>query len=144
MENAKQTLIVGWIEHVSLPDLHLHNIRAKIDTGARTSALHATQILPFEKDGVPWVRFFAQLHNEAPNVQVEAPIYDLRNIKNTGGVPEQRIVIRTPFIIAGRTALISVSLADRTNMRFPMIVGRTAIKRHNIAVHTHRTNMTAN
>ncbi|WP_236940040.1 ATP-dependent zinc protease [Falsihalocynthiibacter arcticus] len=140
----KAPLVIGWIEHVSLPELSLPNIRAKIDTGARTSALHATEITPFQKDGELWVRFVAQLHDEAPNVRVETPIYDIRHIKNTGGIPEERIVIRAALHIAGQSWPISVSLTDRSKMRFPMIVGRTALKKHNIAVHTHRTNLTAN
>lgn len=144
MHSKKPPLVIGWIEHISLPELGLLNIRAKVDTGARTSALHATEISPFQKDGELWVRFVAQLHDEAPNVRVEAPVYDIREIKNTGGVPQERIVIRAALHIAGQSWPISVSLTDRSKMRFPMIVGRTALKKHNIAVHTRRTNLTAN
>ena len=136
-----ELVVIGWIEHIDLPDIDLLDIRTKIDTGARTSALHATQIEQFTRDGEQWVRFHVQLTEDLPGVDLEAPVYDLRHIKNTGGVPEERIVIRTTFRIAGRAWPISVSLTDRANMTFPMIVGRSALKRQNIAVHARKANL---
>ncbi|SMY07569.1 ATP-dependent zinc protease family protein [Flavimaricola marinus] len=134
-------LVIGWIEHIDLPDLGLHDLRTKIDTGARTSALHATHIQPFEKDGAEWVRFVVAFDPTHSSQVIEAPIHGRRSIKNTSGIPEERIVIRTRFRVAGRTWTISVSLTDRSNMTFPMIVGRSALKNHNIAVHTRRANL---
>lgn len=135
--------VVGWLEYIALPDLGLHHIKAKFDTGARTSALHATHIETFMRDGQEWVRFNVQIEEDGPDLQLEQPIYDTRHIKNTSGVPEERIVIRTPVHIAGRTWPITVSLTDRSNMRLPMIVGRTALKKQNIAVHTRKTKLTS-
>lgn len=135
--------VVGWLEYIALPELGLDHIKAKFDTGARTSALHATEITTFTRDEVEWVRFRVQLDADAPTVQLEQPVYDTRHIKNTSGVPEERIVIRTPVLIAGRTWPIAVSLSDRSNMRLPMIVGRTALKKQNIAVHTRKTKLTS-
>ena len=134
--------VVGWMEYIALPELGLDHIKAKFDTGARTSALHATEITTFTRDGVEWVRFCVQLDVDAPDVQLEQTVYDTRHIKNTSGEPEERIVIRTPVMIAGRTWPITVSLSDRSNMRLPMIVGRTALKKQNIAVHTRKTKLT--
>jgi len=136
-------LVIGWMEHLDLPDLGLVRIKAKIDTGARTSALHATHITPFMQDGEEWVRFEVPVDDETAPILVQAPIYDRRDIKNTSGIPETRIIIRTKLKLTDRTWMISVSLSDRSNMRFPMIVGRTALKKHNIAVHTRRANLTA-
>ena len=136
-------LVIGWIEHVDLPLLGLSQVRAKIDTGARTSALHATHIEAFQKEGEDWVRFQVEPDTHAAKIWVEAPVYDRREIKNTSGVPEERIVIRTRLKLLERSWNIAVSLTDRSNMRFSMIIGRTALKKHNIAVHTHRTNLTA-
>lgn len=136
-------LVIGWMEHLDLPDLGLHRIKAKIDTGARTTALHATDIEPFEKDGVEWVRFKMQKDDDSPVIQEEAPIHDHREIKNTSGIPEERIVIRTTLKLADRSWDISVSLTDRSNMRFPIIVGRSALKHNNVAVHTRRANLTS-
>lgn len=143
-KNAKpDLLVIGWMEHLDLPDIDVSHLKAKIDTGARTSALHAKHIEVFDKDGVEWVRFQTQISDEVPTHWAECPIYDRREIKNTSGVPEERIVIRTRLKLTDRSWPISVSLADRSNMTFPMIIGRTALKRHNIAVHTCRSNLTS-
>ncbi|MEP1522291.1 RimK/LysX family protein [Ascidiaceihabitans sp.] len=128
--------VIGWQEAVDLPDLGLTNMIAKIDTGARTSALHAEQISRFEKDGAQWVRFHTKFDDEARDVWIECPIHDLREIRNTSGQPEERIVIRTKFRIARRAWTIDVSLAERGEMQFRMIVGRSALSKHAIAVHT--------
>jgi len=134
--------VIGWMEHLDLPSLGLLQIKAKIDTGARTSALHATKIEAFERDGEDWVRFMVQVDKASAPRQLEAPIYDRRAIKNTSGIPEERIVIRTKLRLTTKSWNIAVSLTDRGKMRFPMIIGRTALKNHNIAVHTRRANLT--
>lgn len=133
--------VIGWIEHVDLPELNLHRIKAKIDTGARTSALHTAQMHVFERNGLSMVRFHVQIKHTDPERWFEANVFDTRQIKNTSGIPEERIVIRTPLKIAGKSWPIEVSLTDRTNMRLPMIVGRTALKGRNIAVHARKTNL---
>ena len=134
--------IIGWQETVDLPDLGLTNMVAKIDTGARTSALHAEDITRFDKDGADWVRFHTRFDDEARDIWVECPIHDLREIKNTSGQPEERIVIRTKFRIARRAWTIDVSLAERGEMQFRMIVGRSALRNHAIAVHTRARHLT--
>lgn len=137
----KTMLIVGWTETVSLPGLGLIDLKAKIDTGARTSALHADRIVRFDKDGRDWVRFRVRHDATRSKIDAEHPVHDIRSIKNTSGVPQERIVIRTPLLIAGRKWLIDLSLTDRSNMRLAMIVGRTALSAHNVAVHTRRVNL---
>ena len=137
-KKKKPLLVIGWMERITLPDLAITALKTKIDTGARTSALHATGIEIFRKAKQEWVRF--DLHRSGGRlVPLECPLHDIRHIKNTGGVPEERVVIRTRLLIADRVWPISVSLTDRSNMRFPMIVGRSALKNNNIAVHTRRT-----
>jgi hypothetical protein len=136
-------LMIGWMEKLDLPDLDIKGLKAKIDTGARTSALHATHIEVFDNNGVEWVRFQTQVSENLPIHWAECPIYDRREIKNTSGVASERIVIRTTLKLTDRSWPISVSLADRSNMTFPMIIGRTALKKHNIAVHTRRANLTS-
>ena len=135
--------VVGWMEYIDLPDLGLKRVKAKFDTGARTSALHSSQIETFARDGLPWVRFHVDIAVAEPDLWIESPIHDTRHVKNTSGIPEDRIVIRTPVKIAGRIWPISVSLTDRSNMRLPMIVGRSALKKQNIVVHTRKTNLTS-
>lgn len=135
-------LIIGWQERIDLPLLGLTNLRAKIDTGARTSALHATDIVEFEQDGVPWVRFHTKFNDDTQDVDVTCPIHDRRAITNTSGVPEVRIVIRTKFRLDTRLWGIDLSLTERSEMKFRMIVGRTALRRHPILVHPGKRNLT--
>jgi hypothetical protein len=135
-------LVVGWQERVDLPLLGLTNLKAKIDTGARTSALHATDIVTFEKDGVPWVRFHTRFDDDAVDTDVECPIHDRRDVRNTSGIPETRIVIRTKFRISNRLWKIDLSLTERTEMKFRMIVGRTALRHHLILVNPSKRNLT--
>ena len=138
----RDLLLIGWIEYVDLPEFGLKRIRAKIDTGARTSALHAADVREYERDGEPWVRFRAATEeDDTGGVWVDCPIHDRREIKNTGGEPETRVIVRTRFRIARRSWTIEVSLADRSNMKFPLIVGRTALKNHAIAVHPRRAHL---
>lgn len=134
-------LIVGWQERVDLPLLGLTNLKAKIDTGARTSALHATNIVCFENDGAPWVRFHTRFDDDAHDTDVECPIHDRRLIKNTSGVPQERIIIQTKFRISNRLWKIDLSLTGRSEMKFRMIVGRTALRRHAILVDPGKRNL---
>jgi hypothetical protein len=142
VKTDRPLLIVGWMEYVDLPDLGLYDIKAKIDTGARTSAIHAKDIEKFRKDSEDWVRFTTHGINGGGDVSIEAPVHSMRRIKNTSGVSEDRIVIRTKFRLARRLWTIDLSLTNRENMTFGLIVGRTALKNHSIAVHTRRALLT--
>lgn len=133
--------VIGWVEHIALPELDLPRVKAKVDTGARTSALHTAELQLFEQDELEMVRFHLRLKNTDPERWFEAAVHGRRMIKNTGGVPEERIIIRTPIVLAGRKWMIDVSLANRANMRLPMIVGRSALKGQNIAVHPGRSKL---
>lgn len=141
-QKPRQPLIIGWRELIDLPDLALIDLPAKIDTGARTSALHAAKLTTFTRDGVLWARFALPHPASEQDVFHEAPVQDQRDIKNTSGVPETRLIIRTAFAIAGRRWKIDLSLADRGNMQFPLIVGRSALADHHIAVDTGRSYLT--
>ncbi|HSG37125.1 MAG TPA: RimK/LysX family protein [Paracoccaceae bacterium] len=136
-------LVIGWRETVGLPELGIDAAVAKIDTGARTSALHATRIRHFERDGAPWVRFHVPHAGLAEAVDCEAPLVDSREIKNTSGVPEERLVISTRLVLGGRKWTIDVSLADRTAMTMPLILGRTAIRKRGILVNPGRSFLVA-
>jgi len=139
MRKASAPSVIGWMEMADLPLLGLNRIKAKIDTGARTTALHAIDIEEFERDGAPWVRFRTQIAECMPESYVEAPYHSERAIKNTSGVPEDRYIIRTRLKLGVRKWMIDLSITDRGNMTFPMIIGRAALKNHNIAVHTRKT-----
>ncbi|MGR3513598.1 MAG: ATP-dependent zinc protease family protein [Paracoccaceae bacterium] len=139
MHQEKRPNVIGWKECVSLPDLGLDSLKAKVDTGARTSALHATDIETFTKDAAVWVKFMADSGHGLCDCPLEAPLHEERAIKNTSGIPEDRFVIRTRLRLGSRLWRIDLSLSDRTNMTFPMILGRRALKSHDVAVHTKRS-----
>ena len=126
--------IIGWREVVSLPDLGLDGIPAKIDTGARTTALHADQIRQITVKGQDWVEFHPD-HAALADVDLIArPLVGQRTITNTSGVPESRFVISTPLIVGERTRPAQVTLSDRAGMKFPIIIGRRALKTHRLIV----------
>ena len=134
-------MVIGWAEEVALPDLGIVHIRAKIDTGARTSALHATQQEEFLREGQPWVRFHVAIPGTPRTTRVEAPLVDRRDIRNTSGTAETRHVILTTLRLGGRRWKIEVSLADRANMGFDLILGRTALRRRGILVDPGRSRL---
>lgn len=128
-------MVIGWHECISLPELGLRDFAVKVDTGAKTTALHTDETETFSSHGEPWVRFRAPDIPGTPGRMCEFPIFTERDITNTSGAPQTRIVIRTPMVLAGRKWRIDISLTDRGNMRFPLILGRRALRRKNIAVH---------
>jgi len=124
------TLMLGWEEWVGLPDLSLPVIKAKIDTGARTSALHAVAVEPFGTEKNPQVRFI--MHPDPDNPQIEvicsAKVVDRRNVTSSNGLSELRYVIRSNIHINGVTWPIDISLTNRETMGYRMLLGRSALK----------------
>ena len=127
-------LVIGWREYVGLPDLGVPAVNAKIDTGARTSALHATHIRLYEQDGHYWVEFQPPRIGRVWPPRCRLPVHDERAIRNSSGLSEPRIVIRTRLSIARRRWSIDLSLADRAEMSHPLIIGRSAIRRRKLLV----------
>jgi len=126
--------IIGWRERVALPDLGIIEMKAKIDTGARTSALHALDIRAEEHDGEEWISFRVPHLGEHRSFRHRARVEDKRAIRNTGGIEQLRYVIKTAVVIGSRKWTIELSLTDREKMKHDLILGRTAISRHKILI----------
>ena len=122
--------ILGWREWVSLPELGIPAIKAKIDTGAKTSALHAFRIQPFVRNKTDHVRFWLHpLQNKRKiELECEAPVIQKRNVKNSGGQREERYVIESDICIGDHTWTIEMTLTSREDMMFRMLLGRSAIR----------------
>jgi hypothetical protein len=119
--------VVGWREIVSLPGLSLEGIPAKIDSGARTSSLHAHVLEEIERPGGKFVRFAVDW--DGKRHECEAIHVDVRGVTSSNGETQQRYVIKTPLRIGELEFKAEFSLADRSDMKFPMLIGRSALRR---------------
>jgi len=121
--------VVGWREWVQMPDLGVPWIKAKIDTGAKTSSLHAFDLRTLERDGAPWVDF--EIHpwqrGAADAVRVQVPVHDVRGVRSSSGHQETRYVVLLPLVLGHRGVTAEVTLTDRDEMGFRMLVGREAL-----------------
>jgi hypothetical protein len=121
---------IGWREYVSLPDLKIPAIKVKVDTGARSSSLHAFEMELFRKEGMDYVRF--KIHpiqrNDKKIVEVETPVFDIRRVKSSSGESSMRPVIVTLVELMGVAWPIELTLANRDQMGFRMLLGREAIR----------------
>lgn len=121
--------VLGWREHVALPALGIARLRAKIDTGARSCALHVDACWRFVEGGAPWVGFtVTPRRGGQAALETRAAILDERDVADSSGRRTRRIFIRTPLRIAGIQREVEINLADRCGMLFPMLVGRTALQ----------------
>lgn len=121
---------IGWREWVALPDFGIERIKVKVDTGARSSSLHAFDVKIFERDGKQWVRF--QVHPEQRDdrtvVEVDAPVLEFRSVRSSSGKAAVRPVIVTHISLLGITWPIELTLASRDKMGFRMLLGREAFR----------------
>lgn len=125
-------LTLGWAEWVSLPSLGLPAIKAKVDTGARTSALHAVAVEPFGSSENPQVRFIMHPDPDDPRIEVicSARVIGRRSVISSNGESESRYVIETPITIGDNTWPIEITLTNRETMGYRMLLGRSAISEH--------------
>ncbi|MFF8818777.1 ATP-dependent zinc protease [Leucobacter sp. NPDC015123] len=130
MDEYYSSTLTGWREWVSLPGIGVPWIKAKIDTGAQTSALHAGNITPFERGQESWVRFTVQpwQEGELDEVEVELPIHDRRTVRSSSGHTQDRLVVVMDLGLVGRVVPVEVTLTDREEMVFRMLIGREALK----------------
>lgn len=122
-------LIIGWREWVSLPQLGLPAVKAKIDTGARTSAIHARDIRRVKRDGVDWVEFVVQPIQRDTTIErvCAAPLLDIRRVTDSGGHADDRFFIETELQLGPVSRSIEITLSQRDDMLFRMLLGRTAM-----------------
>lgn len=129
-KRAKNLQIIGWREWVSLPDLGVEKIKAKVDTGARSSSLHVFDVEKFVLDGVEMVRF--QIHplqrKKKNTITATAPILEYRSVKSSSGKSQVRPVIQTTIGLLGGEWEVELTLANRDEMGFRMLLGREAFR----------------
>jgi hypothetical protein len=123
-------ITIGWREWVGLPDLSIRSIKAKIDTGARSSCLHAFDIEPFIRDDCQWVRFDVHpiQRNDRLVKRCEAAVFDRRHVRSSNGLTSERFVIQTTLMLVGQRVPIELTLANRDAMGFRMLIGREAMR----------------
>ena len=121
--------LLGWREWVALPHLNINELKAKIDTGARSSALHAFSIEPYRKNGQRWVMF--SIHPQQKNtdtfIECHSPVKDRRIVTDSGGHKQRRYVIETELILGSSMLRAEITLTNRDSMLFRMLIGRTTI-----------------
>ena len=136
MNNKNRNIKIGWREWLSLPELGIPAIKAKIDTGAKTSALHTFHIESFKQNSKEYVRF--EIHPLQKNLDIiikcVSPILDKRVVKDSGGHSEDRFDISTPMHLGELTIPIEITLTNREDMQFRMLLGRSALIKANIEV----------
>ena len=125
----KKKKIVGRLESIALPELEIDDLQVRVDTGAKTSSLHVDNIVKYLVKGKPWVKFdiHPDIHNVNRLLACKAPISDIRKIKSSNGTAEQRYVIETKITLGSDTWPIEITLTDRSDMNYLMLLGREAL-----------------
>ncbi len=122
--------IIGRIEFANLPEWELEQIEAKIDTGAYSSSLHCHNIEEFEKNNQRWVRFnmLDPAHPSYNERLFSLPVHDQRDVKSSNGQTETRFFVKTEIVFFDSVHDIEFSLADRSEMKYPLLIGRKFLK----------------
>lgn len=128
--DESQLPIIGWREWVGLPDLGIKYVKAKVDSGARSSSLHAYDVEQFERAGQQWVRFRVHPVQRRTHrvVEAEAEVLEFRSVRSSSGKAAMRPVIVTHVELLGRSWPVELTLANRDNMGFRMLLGREAFR----------------
>jgi len=136
-KNNTQLIELGWREWLSLPDLGIVKLLAKVDTGAKTCALHSFYVDPFEKDGEPWLRFGLHPFRKSTKkvIHCTARQKDYREVRDSGGNVEKRHVIETNIVLGTQVFSCEMTLTNRDSMRYRFLLGRNALK-HNYLVNS--------
>lgn len=135
-ESSQQYLHLGWREWFALPALGIDLIKAKIDTGARSSALHTETIELYQKNDENWLMFTVQSRQNQNDkiIECHAPIKDRRLVSDSGGHKQRRYVIETHLLCGQHLIQAEITLTNRDSMRFPMLLGRTALHKRQVLI----------
>jgi hypothetical protein len=130
VKDKEHVLEVGWKEYATLPELDVDRIHVKIDTGAKTSAIHTLSHQVFNHGDQQWVRFVLAPYQDDDDttIECECPIKDQRVVTSSNGHKSERIVIETRLVMGDLTRTIEVTLVSRQNMKFRMLLGRQAMQ----------------
>lgn len=125
-------IVIGHVENIDLPELGIKQLTVRVDTGAQTSSLHVDNIKTTHMDTKPAVSFdiHPEIHNVEKTVRCTALLHDIRKVKSSNGISEQRYVIKTPAILGDHTWDIEITLTDRSDMTYLMLLGRQALNSH--------------
>ncbi len=126
MRKTSPKIVIGRLEKIHLPDLTKFSLDAKVDTGAYTSSLHCHNIELFDKEGAQWVRFnvLDPGHPEYEDKPFESPVYKVKKVRSSNGYVEERVVIKQKAEFAGKKRIIQLSLTNRSEMKFSVLIGR--------------------
>jgi len=126
----KNLTVLGWREWVALPDFKVGKIKAKIDTGARTSSLHAFDLKKFQKGGQAWVKFSVHplQRNIKEEISIKAKMIEERRVRSSNGQLSLRPVVRTTLKVGDQESPIELTLTNRDEMGFRMLLGREAMR----------------
>ncbi len=130
MSSSRKLPLIGWREVISLPQLNIPEIKAKIDTGARSSALHACAIEHYDEKGQAMIRFWVHPYqkNTQHSIETAAKLLEMREVRNSGGVAQLRPVVETVVELGERKWSIELTLTNRDVMGFRMLLGRQAVR----------------
>lgn len=130
--SPKARPVIGWREWLALPEFGVARIKAKVDTGARSSSLHAFDMETFERDGTEWIAFSVHPNqrDDRTSLRVEAPVHDRRKVRPSTGKAEVRPVVLVPMTLGAQTWPVEITLVRRDMMGFRMLLGRQAVRGH--------------
>ncbi len=126
-KNQSKLPVLGRTEKVDIPDWNIYGIHAKIDTGAYTSSLHCHHIAPTIDNKVRF-NLLDPSHDDYNEKLIELPIFKIKAVKSSNGTSEERIVIKSTIVLAGKELEAQFSLTDRSEMRYPLLIGRRLLK----------------
>ena len=130
MKKPRSKILIGSREWCAFPDLGIGAVKAKVDSGAKTSSLHAFELEVFDRQGEPWVRF--EIHPLQKNQRVkritEAPVIDQRWVRSSSGEAEERYVISSQLRMGGHSWPVELTLTNRDSMGYRMLLGREAMR----------------